>query len=290
MKLFEIKILRESKDISNYRGNIQTMLECGNFLYRGMDHHTGMTRLNAGELDVFAVSARVDARTAKGNSLAAAIATKWTDVPKRNLSAFATGDKASTDIFGEAYLIIPIDSVKQYGCIAGDFNYTQGAESLALVSSSLFNLYRQLIKWVGVADRTNPESTKKIALIDGIPLDNRHRPEYDHPRTIAAFDHFINSDTTLDMVELGLSDPDFIKMDDTVRTIKAELEKLKVKSLADLLHTITPEYFGIFTTTDLADVPAGIGEVWFEGDYLAVRIYDEHPGDILKQLLESIKG
>lgn len=290
MKLFEIKILRESKDIANYRGNIQTMLECGNFLYRGMDHHTGMTRLNAGALDVFAVSARVDPRTAKGNSLAAAIATNWTDVPKRNLSAFATGDKDSTAIFGEAYLIIPIDSVKQYGCIAGDFNFTQGVDSLASLSSLLFSLYRYLFKWTANTDRANPESAKKIALIDGIPLDNRHRPEYDHPRAIAAFDHFINSDTILDMVELGLSDPEFIKMDDTVRAIKAEYEKLKVKSLSELLHKITPEYFGIFTATNLADVPAGVGEVWFEGNYLAVRIYDEHPGDILKQLLESIKG
>lgn len=285
MKLYEIKLLRESIDLANYRHNIETMLNKANFLFRGMRSHEGMQSAGITDIDAFIIKPRETNRVPLGNALAFAISNSWDDLPKRSRSAFATGKKEDTTSFGSPYLCIPRDDTKSFGCIERDFNFTDGEEKISRLNYKLgylFGIVKRVI--TGARFNDNEEAQKLKGALESVQVDSRGRPLFAHPNTLVALQQVV--DIAPNIFDESTTEGQYILQD--VHDVKREMTKLGVKSLPHLLDAFPPEFFGVNHVTSLSEIPKGIGEVWWEGEYLLIELGDNTPKEMLQHLINEI--
>lgn len=294
MKLNEIKILKESHHLADYRHNIETMLRETNFLYRGIKLHDGMQDAGIPDTYAYFITPRTAPRTPKGNALAAAISESWTDLPPRNRSSFATGIKGDAGRFGITHLVIPADSAnvsaggKGYGVSITDFNYTDAARTLGELDTELLGLYSNMETWAKRTDYVGPEVDRIKELIAKVPLNDHEyhaAPRYADPRAIAFYEYVLEeipklAEATLDSyLNSRVAD---------IEVVKSEMEKIGAHSYTELLTRLTPEDFEIVRADTFADVPVGIGECWWDKPYLAVALDNYTPKEILQRILDSM--
>lgn len=285
MKLYEIKILRESHNLSDYRHNMETMLRKTNFLFRGMRSHNGVPVTDIPDVDVFVMKPRETDRVPLGNALAFAISQSWDDLPKRNRSAFATGKQDATVSFGSPYLCIPRDDTKSFGCIEKDFNFTDGEEKISALNYKLGYLFGITKRAIGGESFKGNEAAQKLkTALDSVQVDSRSRPLFAHPNTLAALQQLV--DVAPDLFDESSDAGKYIIPD--IQSVKREMEKLGVTTLPQILDSFPPEEFGITHVTSLEDIPKGIGEVWWEGEYLIIDMGDNTPKEILQHLINEI--
>lgn len=274
MRLSEIKNiygtpLMESVQLADFRKSIEVMLSEANFLYRGIKNYAGAEETDIPHTYLF--SPRSEPRTAKGNALAAAISESWTDLPPRNKSSFATGERRAAGRFGVLHICVPMYE-GPFGISATDFNYSDGTRGLASLDDYLLTLFNALVGWVKDTSYTGEEVDRIARMIQQVPIDSHKihpQPRYADPRTIAFYEYIL--DVIPDMPDEAF-DTFLVSPKEDVEDIQNELGDHGAATYGELLTKLPPDAFGITRGETLADVPAGVGEVWWDKPYLAISI------------------
>ncbi len=299
------EFLMEQDDVSfdGFTNSLNTIINRELFLWRGLYFQDGKllaspwvnTKDGSYQVGIYKFSGRTSDRVSvTGDNTILSIMSKWKGFPNRSRSYFATQGRHHLDKFGEDYgLIIPSDQAHIFGYMPYDVNepeHNSAGDRMLKKIHRFSAILRTIIIDLREIYQGDNESGSKIILID---LAKKH-----DAIDLLKADVFDRLTPQSFMTGINLCD-DIYKskiVDDlsTYRMLIDFIEGEGYRSIRDFIDDITPASFDA-ATYSLKNMPVDSelsSEIWFEGDYLAIKRYDlqDLDPDILVEILKELQS
>ena len=276
-----------------FKENLNVVIDKEIILYRSAQMSDGKRlHLNfEGEditMRIIKVTGRTEPRNSKSSdNMMMYAASNWEGFPKRIYSTFATQSLSHATMFGYPRILIPADSVNQFGWMPEDFNESERGSKLRKNKHLLSDLFTHMRSFAGcVGDLFRAEDTKgtdfrnkvmDIAVDNGIFDELKatfYRPQLKQEK-INQFVSFCDSMLKKHKELKAMSDRDPYSVMDSLYHLLEFLQEKELASVKSAVELIKPETFGAISYNSFDQTPQQENakqktEVWFEGDYLLI--------------------
>jgi hypothetical protein len=264
-------------------------------LYRGTSQKA---EAKVGNLLYFVSPARSNPRESKTHSNVfisfATFSPLWKGVPRRSYSSSAsTSLEIASDFGGAAHLIIPSDSVKSFACMDTDFNeFDYGDIDLLNLSGQI-----SVIKSKALRFYKSPDEVNKYKSFADIIKDNMQ--VFSNTSALLTLDDIQKLSDAIESIKKYFKDqPRSAEFYGSIDYIKdmAESTLSDVSLMQWLEENVNPDKMGIQVSTTYAGLSrialTPQSEVWFEGEYLALRFFSStrYANEIPDLLKDKLKG
>lgn len=312
MKLNEIITPKRAAEIIErarpYKQNIKKVIDNQLLLFRTSRIHSYPKLEPIGDFDYF--WKEIPKRQAERTSIVGTqfymwwVDAKFEDFPKRSKSYFATQHKTHGSKFGygnDTMMIIPADNVEKFGWMPTDFNEGDAPSMAHMYFRSIQTL------WTIVGRIMDKKQTSLVRRMDSEIFHKRKiscDPEDGIPQRkffdiLDALNELIDNEplyrkwTEGSVTTSNPMNPVDARLLDELKSFKDELREEGFESIEDMLKRITPTFLKAELFTDLAQIKKSSSskadELWFEGDYLAIRWYGEEDSwPALKNLYDQL--
>ncbi len=217
MKLFEILQSEAFKEAKNHlaqaRESIKAALN-GTILYRGASIDSYAKEI--GDLPGGYVLYFVEGRTTPRSSLTGTsiflditkYSPKWKNVPKRTLSTFCSPSFNAVTDFGDTQIVIPLDKVKSFATMQGDFN----EQRFAMKGDSLMSLGGLVNDINSISEKANTTLDIISSIIVTGDLATLQKGNYDYERLMRDFVKTIKTQDEFQSIKTALYDSRILKV------------------------------------------------------------------------------
>lgn len=261
-------------------------------LYRGMDvSDINVPIKRSGSIEYAIVPERVKPRKSQtsSNLFLSYISQSptWQDIPARQYSTSCTTSLSTAEDFGDAYLIIPFDSVTEFAGCSTDFNLVPiGKDGNMLDFLSCISSLRVELN---LASHPNPS----FSMMMNSNVLQKTMDEMWSMEEIAQFSDMCEKARKF----ISGQPPGYrYAFDDLDRELNLLLDITGGKSLSDFFKSLTPKKMGVSTGNIqiLKKLKSSEPEIWFRGPYLLIDINsmldaNDHriPPEMLMRIIEK---
>ena len=209
----------------------------------------------------------------------------WKDYPNRAFSNSCTPDLSHAQSFSdEPWLIIPADAASPFARCEEDFNFlTTHHGGIMEVASYIYDAQQSA---ANIADSTIPPELKKILRDPVLQLSGDHSYRMDQIQQL--------SDTIQELVRYFDNNIDVADEENDLDNLRAQIdsldETLEGLSVMDwLTNHISPKALHVSLYTTYPQIKMNYsGEVWFRGQYVALRPagYSKHGVEAMVDSME----
>lgn len=276
-----------------FKENFNTTIDKEIILYRAAKTEGGKRlQFNFEGTDIVMRISRVTGRTEprnsrSGDNLRMFASVDWEGYPKRTYSTFATQNVKHARMFGDPKIVIPADSVNNFGWMPEDFNQSSYDSSLRKNKFMLDDLTTKISSLAGcVGDLFRADNAKGTDFrnkVMDIAEDNRvydelkatfYRPQIPQEKwrgLISFCDSMLRKMKQLESMDSR--DPYSVLQ--AIHHLSEFLKDKELASVSEAFELIKPETFGAINYNSFDQTPKQEHdrqktEIWFEGDYLLI--------------------